>query len=209
MAGFRIPNATDASYLDLARLTSSDLDAITRGIRGEGVVSGCEVSAQSPVASGVDVAPGVARVNGVEVSVSAGPLSLSAASPAQPRLDVVAVNVAGNAIVVVGAPSGDPVVGLPDDVVPLALVLRPAANDTVAANQIVDKRVLVERRWRFVHAQIAAAAVWTVTHNLGGYPSVTTQDSTGKVVYGSVRYLDENTVQVTFSAAMGGKLGLS
>jgi hypothetical protein len=43
------------------------------------------------------------------------------------------------------------------------------------------------------------------------YPSVTIFDSTGdgSVVYGDVKYIDANNVQVTFSAAFAGEAHLN
>ena len=57
----------------------------------------------------------------------------------------------------------------------------------------------------FVHSQDAAVTVWTITHNLNKYPSVTTIDSAKTTVYGSVNYLDANSLTITFNAAFGGK----
>lgn len=60
-------------------------------------------------------------------------------------------------------------------------------------------------RWN----QAAPATVWTVPHDLGFYPSVSTTDTAGTQVYGDVLYLDENTVQVTFGLAFAGYANLS
>lgn len=56
----------------------------------------------------------------------------------------------------------------------------------------------------YVHTQGTAAAVWTVTHNLGKYPSVTVVDSANTVIIGEVFYLDINTVRLTFCAPFCG-----
>lgn len=61
----------------------------------------------------------------------------------------------------------------------------------------------------YIYEQTSAAAVWTITHNLGRYPSVTVVDSAGSECVGEVTYLDENTVQCTFSAPFGGKAYLN
>lgn len=52
--------------------------------------------------------------------------------------------------------------------------------------------------------QVAPAAVWDVTHNLGRFPSVTVVDSAGTEMEGNVDYLDANSIHLTFSAAFAG-----
>lgn len=66
---------------------------------------------------------------------------------------------------------------------------------TVAA--IADKN--------YVHEQGSAATVWTVTHNLGKYPSVAVVDSAETVIIGQIEYLSSNQVRLTFSAGFAGK----
>lgn len=61
----------------------------------------------------------------------------------------------------------------------------------------------------FLWFQSTAASVWTITHNLGFYPQVTTVDSTGHEVVGDVTYIDVNTVQVTFSGSFAGSAFMS
>ena len=47
-------------------------------------------------------------------------------------------------------------------------------------------------------------SVWTISHNLDRYPSVTIVDSAGDKVEGDVTYLDQNTISVTFSSPFSG-----
>ena len=61
----------------------------------------------------------------------------------------------------------------------------------------------------YTHNQIAASTDWTITHNLGRYPSVTIVDSGGNVVIGDVEYMDSNNITVHFTAAFGGKAYLN
>ena len=56
----------------------------------------------------------------------------------------------------------------------------------------------------FTYTQANAATTWTIIHNLGRYPSVTTQDTNGNEMYGEVAFLSLNTVAITFSAALAG-----
>ena len=62
---------------------------------------------------------------------------------------------------------------------------------------------------RHIHTQGSAATTWTVTHGLGGYPSVTVVDSTDTVVIGGVQYDSETQVTLTFSAAFSGSAYLT
>jgi hypothetical protein len=59
------------------------------------------------------------------------------------------------------------------------------------------------------YVQIIPAANWVVTHTLGGYPSVTVVDSSGRVVVGEVTYVSSTEISIDFSAAFGGELYLS
>ena len=49
-----------------------------------------------------------------------------------------------------------------------------------------------------------ASAQWTVTHNLGKFPSVTVVDSANTVVVGNVDYSSSNSLVITFNAAFSG-----
>jgi len=62
---------------------------------------------------------------------------------------------------------------------------------------------------RHVHAQGSAQTTWTITHTLGGRPSVTVVDSTGTTVVGDVQYNSDTQVTVTFSAAFSGSAYLT
>lgn len=56
----------------------------------------------------------------------------------------------------------------------------------------------------YAHAQAVPAAVWTANHGMGKHPAVAVVDSAGGTVYGDIRYLDANTVEITFSGAFAG-----
>lgn len=58
----------------------------------------------------------------------------------------------------------------------------------------------------FVFVQSEPARVWTVSHNLGRYPSVVTVDSANTTVHGGIRYPDENTVEVSFGSPFSGRV---
>lgn len=50
---------------------------------------------------------------------------------------------------------------------------------------------------------------WLIQHNLGFFPAVTVVDSGGTTVEGTVRYIDDDAVEVTFTSAFGGNAYLS
>jgi hypothetical protein len=74
---------------------------------------------------------------------------------------------------------------------------------------VTDNKVTFTAKTAYVHTQTVAAAVWTITHNLGKYPSVSIVDSANDEVIGEVRYTNTNQVVVTFSAAFSGKAFLN
>jgi hypothetical protein len=57
----------------------------------------------------------------------------------------------------------------------------------------------------FVYTQSVSASTWTITHNLGFFPSVSVVDNGGNMVIGDVSYITENQVSISFSASFGGK----
>jgi len=58
---------------------------------------------------------------------------------------------------------------------------------------------------QYVHVQSASASTWTISHNLGFFPSVSVVDNGGNLVIGDVLYITENQVSISFSASFGGK----
>lgn len=49
-----------------------------------------------------------------------------------------------------------------------------------------------------------ASTTWTINHNLNGYPAITTIDSAGNTVEGSIDYVSANQITVTFAVAFSG-----
>ena len=56
----------------------------------------------------------------------------------------------------------------------------------------------------YIHDQGLPNLVWTITHNLDNYPSVTVVNTANTVVIGQVDYLSTNQVQITFSNPFAG-----
>lgn len=61
----------------------------------------------------------------------------------------------------------------------------------------------------YLHFQGVAAAVWSITHNLGFFPGATVVNSTGQVVEGDVVYVDVNSLTITFNGSFAGSAFLS
>lgn len=57
----------------------------------------------------------------------------------------------------------------------------------------------------YEHDQLSPQSVWTISHNLGKYPSISVVDSGGNVVIGEIEHIDNNNVTLTFSSAFSGK----
>ena len=70
-----------------------------------------------------------------------------------------------------------------------------------------EPTTLVPRR--FVHNQNVSSSSWTISHDLGGFPSVTVVDSANNIVIGDVVYVDQSTVQVSFNGSFSGKAYLT
>lgn len=56
----------------------------------------------------------------------------------------------------------------------------------------------------YSHAQGAPAAIWTIVHNLGKFPSITCYDSAGDMVEGEQTDTTLDTSTIQFSAAFAG-----
>lgn len=61
----------------------------------------------------------------------------------------------------------------------------------------------------YTHTQTVASATWTITHNLGKFPSVTVIDSADSVVIGDVVFTSVNELVVSFSGIFSGKAYLN
>ena len=61
----------------------------------------------------------------------------------------------------------------------------------------------------FVHDQAVPSAIWTITHNLGKFPSVSVVDTQKQIYWGNVEYINSNQLKVTFSAAFAGQAFLN
>ena len=56
----------------------------------------------------------------------------------------------------------------------------------------------------YEHHQNAISKIWKINHNLNKKPSVTVVDSAGSEVIGEVIYIDDNNLELHFSAQFSG-----
>jgi len=100
----------------------------------------------------------------------------------------------------------DPGVAGPPNVLTIGTVTvaeTPSASITgIAPNQVLN--LVYPASVRHVHTQGTASTTWSITHALGGYPSVTIVDSAKTVVYGEVNYTNTTQVVVNFTSAFSG-----
>ena len=61
----------------------------------------------------------------------------------------------------------------------------------------------------FVFTQNAPATTWNIQHNLGKFPSVSVINFNNVLINGEVIYIDNNNIQLNFSAAFAGKAYLN
>lgn len=61
----------------------------------------------------------------------------------------------------------------------------------------------------FAYEQITPSSSWAINHNMNFFPNVTVVDSAGSDVVGSISYVNQDNLVITFSAPFGGKAYLS
>lgn len=144
-----IPNAPSAGFADQAEPDSIDFEILLAGLKGDGVLSGCAVTAQGTPDGTVAVASGSVRIGGTIASVSSGNVTIPTGDGSNPRFDLVAVDNAGVKSRVAGTPASNAVFpSIPANSVILAAVYVPANDSTVESNQITDKRIFVNSLWQ-------------------------------------------------------------
>lgn len=61
----------------------------------------------------------------------------------------------------------------------------------------------------FVFEQSESSDVWLVKHNLNKKASVTVVDEYDRVVEGAIKYIDNNTIQISFKCLFKGRVYLN
>jgi hypothetical protein len=71
----------------------------------------------------------------------------------------------------------------------------------VDSNGKVSKSTSISGASTYTHNQSSESNTWTITHNLGRFPSVTVIDSGNTIVKGTIVYNSNNQLTVTFFSA--------
>jgi len=96
MSGFDLPDNDVAFDANQSRWMSTDIDILTAGLNGVGVISGCAVTAQGSPDMTVAIAAGTIRIaSGLLVTVTAGNGTITTADGTNPRIDLVSASDTG------------------------------------------------------------------------------------------------------------------
>lgn len=122
-----------------------DIDIITAALAGNGVLSGCAVTAQGSPNMTVAVAVGYVQFGEYQGAVTAGNVTITTAHATNPRFDLIVATVGTTGTATLSATAGtaaaNPVFpAIPASAVVLAAVYVPATDTTISSNQICDKR---------------------------------------------------------------------
>ena len=93
---------------------------------------------------------------------------------------------------------------LPTGLLGLVVAAMLGAAISTDSGVTVDEVESLIQSARYIHTQGVASASWTINHGLGWFPSVTVVDQSKNVFYGDVRYIDSNSLVVTFYAEVSG-----
>lgn len=88
-----------------------------------------------------------------------------------------------------------------------SVTVRMARVPEVQIRHVIQQVAGLDRYHR--HVQSSPSAVWAVAHNLGKRPSVMVVDTALTVVDGDIEYVDDNHVEITFSAPFAGEAYLN
>lgn len=162
-----IPNKAGAGFDDQAEPDSVDFEFLLAGIKGDGVFSGCAVTAQGTPDGTVAVASGSVRIGGTVASVSGGNVTIPTGDGTNPRIDLVAVDNTGVKSRIAGTPAANAVLpAIPANSIILAAVYVPALDAVVNENQITDKRTFVSQ------SSLGAPNTFTGTQRVQNYIDV-------------------------------------
>lgn len=76
-------------------------------------------------------------------------------------------------------------------------VLNNVSKRPYGTSLIIDDSTLA-------YQQTLAITVWTINHNMGKFPSVTTTDGGFTEIIGTIKYIDNNNLTITFNTAIAG-----
>lgn len=141
---FTILDNDEVFNVNQAIWMQTDINALVAGFGGDGVVSGCAVTAQGSPDMTLAVASGTISIAGAAVAVTSGNVTITTADATNPRIDLVVVSNAGAKSVTAGTAAANPKApDIPANSILLAMVYVPANDTAIQTNQITDKRVII------------------------------------------------------------------
>lgn len=90
---------------------------------------------------------------------------------------------------------------------PTIRTVSPTAQTKTAYETVTT--IATEAPFAYTHDQPTPATVWTIDHNLNGYPNVTAVDTGGARIVGTVDYVTANRVTITHATPYAGAAYLS
>ena len=94
--------------------------------------------------------------------------------------------------------------------IPNNVIINEDTPNAVIVNQDAANQVVVRlggsagNTRRHVHTQSSPSTLWTITHSLGGKPSVMVADTADTIVVCEVKYVSSTQITVEFTAAFSG-----
>lgn len=85
-----------------------------------------------------------------------------------------------------------------------ALALLQIAVEALVINCAIDSGSST-----YIHEQTVANSIWTISHNLNRFPSVTVVDDGDEVILANVTYVNNNIILVYFGSSYTGKAYLN
>jgi hypothetical protein len=76
------------------------------------------------------------------------------------------------------------------------------SEDGITTAEVGDLAQIADKN--YIHAQNSALVLWTVTHNLGKYPSVRIKDATGHSMVGDIIDISTNELTIEFTEPQTG-----
>ena len=89
------------------------------------------------------------------------------------------------------------------------LTNKPSINGVILIGNQTNSELGIVNDASFTYTQTTPVTAWSIKHDLGKYPSVTTMDSAGNQIIGDVTYTDLDNLVVTFTSKIAGKAYLN
>lgn len=126
-------------------LYEADEDNLIRYVQGNGIVSGCAVSAQSTPNMSVAIASGSIQYSGAVVAVSAvASQAVTASDPLNPRIDMISITSAGVVTYTAGTAAPTPIPpSLPAGSILVSYISVSAGALTIVAANLTDRRLTI------------------------------------------------------------------